>query len=70
MQKQLKYSEKDLKTAEKCENPPNLSKYRGHGFQNSFIALPVSKNPMLEKRILNRKKVSVTIQALGGHLGF
>ena len=53
MQKQFKYSENWLKTAEKCENPPNSPKYRGHGFQNSFSALPVPKNPMLEKRILN-----------------
>ena len=63
--KTVQYSENWLKPAEKCQNPQNSPEYRGHGFQNSFIALPVPKNPMLEKTIFNlfsiRKKVRITI---------
>ena len=72
--KLLKYSENQLKTAEKCEKSPNSLKYRAHGFPISFIGSPVLINPMVEKRILMLppigKKLVWPYQALGGHLGF
>ena len=72
--KQLKYSENQLKTAEKCEKSPNSPKYRAHGFPNRFIRSPVLINPIVEKRISMLspigKKLVWPYQALGGHLGF
>ena len=43
-----KKPQKIVKFAEFGEN-----KYRAHNIVNGFIALPVSQNPILEKRILN-----------------
>ena len=63
-----------IKNRRKYEKPPNSTKYRAHSFKNSFIALPVPENPMLEKRILNLSPIG---KKLGGppetyrrHLGF
>ena len=65
---------KMLKTAENTKNRRIQPKYRAHSFKNSFIALPVPENPMLEKRILKLspigKKLGLPYRVLGGHLGF
>ena len=49
-------------------------KYRAHNILNGFSGFPVSKNPMLEKRIFNLspigKKLAGPYRVLGGHLGF
>ena len=47
--KTLKYGKKWSKTAEISEISPNSPKYRAHGVQNSFNALPVAQNLMLGK---------------------
>ena len=74
MLKQLKYGKNWSKTAEISEISPNSPKYRAHGFKNSFNALPVAQNPMLEKRILDLspigKKLGGPYLVLGRHLGF
>ena len=74
MLKQLKYRKHWSKTAEISEISPNSPKYRAHGFQNIFSALPVAQNPMLEKRILDLspigKKLGGPYLVLGRHLGF
>ena len=38
-------------------------KYRAHHFGNSFIAMAVPENPMIEKRILNLSPIE---KKLGG----
>ena len=68
------YQEKCLKTAENEKNRWIQTKYRAHGFENGFIALPVPENPMLEKRILKLspigKKLGGPPTSFGRHLGF
>ena len=63
-----------LKTAENAKNRRIQPKYRAHGFENGFIALPVPENPMLEKRILKLspigKKLGGPPTSFGRHLGF
>ena len=65
---------KMLKTAENTKNRRIQPKYRAHSFKNSFIALPVPENPMLEKRILKLspigKKLGGPPKSYGRHLGF
>ena len=69
-----KYGLKCLKNAENAKNRRIQPKYRAHDFENSFIALPVPENPMLEKRILKLspigKKLGGPPTSFGRHLGF
>ena len=69
-----KYGLKCLKNAENAKNRRIQPKYRAHGFENGFIALPVPENPMLEKRILKLspigKKLGGPPTSFGRHLGF
>ena len=69
-----KYGLKCLKTAENAKNRRIQPKYRAHDFENSFIALPVPENPMLEKRILKLSPIGNKLcgppTSFGRHLGF
>ena len=65
---------KCVKPAKNGQNRRIQPKYRAHHFENSFIAMPVPKNPMLEKRILDLspigKKLGGPPESYGRHLGF
>ena len=72
VRKQILY--KTLKNRRKYEKRRIRPKYRAHHFGNSFIALPVHENPMVEKIILNLspigKKLGGPPETYGRHLGF